>query len=239
MTSPSPTFAHREQIPSKPYDLLREGFIVLAGVAVLVLLLSLAFSSPDYATVRAEDVATQQPLAFLQTSANILAGGHSIQTYGSPYTNNKQDAQDVLGIAPADLTGVTNRIDPEQDFILTPLSRAADLNDGVAIALTTYEAASPTQRQSWVATYQSALKDATINSDKVQVPAGDYGPVGTMMQGMLSLGRSGLLEGALEAGKRQPFTLDFTRSLLFFQDNMYLGLADKLDMSSSDWASRP
>jgi len=228
-------FTNPEAVPTKPYDLLREGLVVLAGVTALVLVLSLVFSSPDYSTVRAEDVATRQPLAFLQTSADILAGEHSIQTYGPPYTSNKQDAQDVLGVSPADVTGVTDHIDPERDFVLTPLSRAAELNDDVAKALSTYEAASLAQRQDWVAAYRSALKDATVNGNSVEVPEGAYGPVGTMMQGMLSLGRSGLLEGALEANKQQPFTLDFTRSLLFFQDNVYAGVANKLDMTGSDW----
>jgi hypothetical protein len=223
-----------EQPPSKPYDLLREGLIILLIVSTLVLALSVAFGSPDYPTVNAQDVATRQPLAFLRTSADILAGGHSIQNYGPPYTHNK-NAQHVLGLAPAKLFGVTKPIDPEQDFILTPLSRVADLNGSVSAAVSTYQAASPSQRQSWVTAYQSTLDSATVNGTAVQVPAGDYGPVGTMMNGMLSLGRSGLLEGALDAGARQPFTLDFTASLLFFQDNVYNTLASQLHMTGSDW----
>jgi len=32
-----------------------------------------------------------------------------------------------------------------------------------------------------------------------------------------------------------PFTTDFTRSLLFFQDDVYSGVADKLDLTGDQW----
>jgi hypothetical protein len=56
-----------------------------------------------------------------------------------------------------------------------------------------------------------------------------------MMAGMLDLGRAGLLEGALDSGARLPYTLDFTRSLLFFQDDVDHAVAEKLDMLGEQW----
>ncbi|MFN2186174.1 MAG: hypothetical protein ACK2UU_19490, partial [Anaerolineae bacterium] len=75
-------------IPMRPYDLLREGLIVLAILAVIIVVLAVVFSSPDYPTVRGEDVAKVQPIAYLKTAANILAGNSSIEGYGPPYTSD-------------------------------------------------------------------------------------------------------------------------------------------------------
>ena len=68
------TEAYLQNVPMKPYDLVREGLIVLVIVAVVVVVVAAVLSSPDYPTVRAEDVANRQPIAFVETSANILAG---------------------------------------------------------------------------------------------------------------------------------------------------------------------
>ena len=58
-----------------------------------------------------------------------------------------------------------------------------------------------------------------MSNGQVQVPPGDYGPVAPLMTAMLSLGQSGLLEGALAAeqsGSYYPYHFDFTRELLYF-----------------------
>jgi hypothetical protein len=229
------TDAYFRGIPMKPYDLLREGLIVFVIVAVVVVVVSAVLSSPDYPTVRSEDVANRQPIAFLETSANILAGNSSIQDYGPPYTSDTENAQNIIGIAPANWFGVRDRIDPVQDFIIEPLKRVAVLNEGVASALRSYEAASPDQEQAWLNAYLSALDEATVVSGEVQIPSGDYGPVPTLMNGMLDLGRAGLLEGALESSDKLPYTLDPTRSLLYFQDDVYAGVAEKLDLLGEQW----
>ena len=222
-------------VPMKPYDLLREGIIMLALLAAVIFLLAIVFGSPDYPTVRGEDVAKSQPIAYLKTSANFLAGKASIEGYGPPYTTDTAHAQNMLGIAPADWLGVTIPLDPVQDFVLKPLARAAVLNNNLDPALQTYESATPDQQAAWAAAYLAALEKATVSDGQVQIPAGDYGPVATLMNGMLGLGRAGLLEGALESSARLPYSLDFTRSLLFFQDSVYAGVAEKLDMTGEQW----
>ena len=222
-------------IPLKPYDLLREGLVVFGVVALVVVVLAIVFSSPDYPPVRGQDVAQRQPIAYLKTSANFLAGNSGVDGYGPPYTPDTANAQQVLGIAPANWFGVTIPVDPAQDFVLKPLSRVATLNKDVASALQTYQAATPDQQQSWVKAYLDALDKATVANDQVQIPNGDYGPLGLMMEGMLNLGKSGLLEGSLESNSRLPYTLDFTRSLLFFQDDVDGSVADSLNMSGEQW----
>ncbi|MGA2284666.1 MAG: hypothetical protein ABSG55_00150 [Dehalococcoidia bacterium] len=227
--------AYFRGVPTKPYDIVREGLIVLALAIVAVVILAAVFSSPDYPTVRGEDVANLQPLAYLQTSANILAGNHSVQDYGPPYTSDTENSQSLYGVAPATWFGVTNPVDPSQDLVLKPLQRVAILKPDVGNALDTYNAASADQQQAWVSAYLDALDGATVDSGVVTVPAGDYGPVATMMNGMLALGRAGLLEGALTAGDRLPYTLDNTKSLLFFSDDVDAGVADTLDMTGDQW----
>jgi hypothetical protein len=223
-------------VPTKPYDLLREGLIVFGIVAAVVVVLALIFSSPDYPTVRGEDVAKLQPVAYLRTTANILAGNSSIDGYGPPYTNDTANAQEILGIAPANWLGRTNPINPAQDFVLKPLARVAELQPDVADALQTYQDATPGQQQAWLNAYLPALDTATVDADgRVTLPEGDYGPVETLMSGMLDLGRAGLLEGALESNARLPYSLNFTRSLLYFQDDVYNNVAEKLDLTGTQW----
>lgn len=226
---------YQRNIPQKPYDLLKEGLIVLLVLAAIIFVLALIFGSPDYPTVRGEDVAQRQPIAYLETSANILAGNSSLQDYGPPYTSDSDNAQQIFGLAPANLFGVTDPIDAAQDLVLSPLARVAVLNADVADALSTYQAATADQQQAWLTAYLAALDQATVTDGQVSLPDGDYGPVDTLMTGMLDLGRAGLLEGALESSDRLPFTLDFTRSLLFFQDDVDASVAERLDLLGEQW----
>lgn len=222
-------------VPMKPYDLLREGLILFLFWSAVVVVLAVVFRSPDYPPVRGEDMARRQPVAFLKTSANILAGNSSLEGYGPPYSPDTGNAQRFPGIAPADWSGVTNPIDPARDFILKPLTRVAVLDKDVASALKEYEAATPTQEHAWAKAYLAALDKATLANGEVELPSGDYGPVAGMVTGMLELGQTGLLEGALESNARLPFTLDFTRSLLFFQDDVDHHVAASLDMLGGQW----
>lgn len=222
-------------VPMKPYDLLKEGLIVLAVIAIVVVVLAVVFGSPDYPTVRGADVARLQPIAYLKTSATILAGKSSLEGYGPPYTHDTDNAQDIFGIAPANLFGVTVPIEPAEDFVLKPLARVAILKEDVAGALREYRSATGDQQSLWLSAYLTALDSATMADDHVRMPAGDYGPVPILMDGMLALGRAGLLEGALEGDVRLPFNLNFTRSLLFFQDDVDHNVAKSLDMLGEQW----
>ena len=227
--------AYLHGIPTKPYDLLREGLVLFVFWTVVIVILAVLLGSPDYPAVRGEDVAQRQPLAFLKTGANILAGNSSLQGYGPPYSPDTGNAQRFLGVAPADWAGVSRAIDPPRDFILQPLARVAILKPTVGDALRTYQAAAPSQQQTWLKAYLAALDKATVVGGQIQLPPGEYGPVPSLMAGLLDLGRAGLLEGALTDAARLPFTLDFTRPLLFFQDDVDHSVADSLEMLGGSW----
>ena len=222
-------------IPTKPYDLIREGLIILGFIAVVIIVLAIFWPPPDYPTVRGEEVATKQPVAYVKTAADILAGNASLEDYGPPYNENVASSQKLLGVSPITWFGVRQPLEPSKDFVLTPLSRVAVFNKDIAAALKAWQTASDDGRAAWTKAYIAALDKATAVNGEVQVAAGDYGPVPVMMQGMLDLGKAGLLEGALESNDRQPYALDNSRAMLFFQEDVDASVADTLDMTGSEW----
>jgi hypothetical protein len=222
-------------LPMKPYDFIREGLIVLAVVFAVVITMAATWGSPDYPTLTGQAVAERDPVAYLETAANTLAGKSGISGYGPPYTPDRENAQRVLGIAPADWFTLTIPIDPVEDLVLKPLERVGVLRQDVAAALEDFRSAPTALQTAWTTNYLSALDEATVVEGQVQLPSGDYGPVDTMMTAMLDLGRAGLLEGALESGDQLPFTVDFTRSLLFFEGDVAQAVARKLDLLSEQW----
>ena len=207
-------------VPLKPYDLLREGLIVFGFAALVVLVLAVFVGAPDYPTVTGQSVATRQPVAYLKTTVGILLGNDlsALGGYGPPYQNDASAAQRLGPIAPANWFGATQPIDPARDLVLAPLARVARINPAYAKPLAEFKAATPTQRQRWLTAYDKALDSATVGGGTVRLPAGDYGPVDAMMNGMLSLGQAGLLEGALAAENSAfgPYDFDYTKQLAYF-----------------------
>lgn len=222
-------------VPTKPYDLLLEGILVLALVLVVVVVLAAVFGSPDYPTVRASDVARLQPVAFVRTAAGMLAGTSDLSSYGPPYTHDAAGAQRVLGVAPANWFGVTDHVNPARDLVLAPLERAAALDPSLTAPLATFRGASQAQQRTWAHAYLAALDKASVKNGTVTLPSGSYGPVPKLMDGMLRLGRSGLLAGALEANSQQPYALNMSRALLFFQGSVDHAVANSLNMLGDSW----
>ena len=228
--------AYLRGVPMKGYDMVREGLIVLGVVTVVVVLLAAVFGTPDYPTVTAKEVATKQPLLFLGRSLSYFSGQSGLQTYGPPYTKDYHNAQKVFGfISPARWIGVVNPINAQQDLMMKPLERIAVLNPEVAAALATYQHASLDQQQSWIKSYSAALKKATDDNGKVVLAQGDYGPVATLMNGMLKLARAGLLEGALDSSALLPYDLNNTKSILFLEGPIENRVARHLNELGSQW----
>ena len=129
-------------VPMKPYDLIREGLIILAFIAVVVIVLGIVWPPPDYPTVRGEEVAKNRPVDYVKTAADILAGNSSLQDYGPPYNADTANSQKLLGISPITWFGVRQPLDPSKDFVLTPLERVAVFSSDIAAALKAWQAAS-------------------------------------------------------------------------------------------------
>jgi hypothetical protein len=227
-------------VPTKPYDLLREGSIVFAVVTVVIVVLAIIFSSPDYPTLTIQEVAQKRPIAYLELVTSYLDRTSPLQTYGPPYTHNPENAQEIFGFfSPQRWAGVTIPLDPQKDFALNPLKRLSQVDPTVAAALNTYDNAPASQRAAWVKNFGAALPKATVTGNIVSLPKGDYGPVDTMMNGMLNLGRSGLMTRALTNHARSPYDLDTTKPVLFLQGALDSGveneIAGHLAMQGGQW----
>src|SRR5205814_5175135 len=70
-----------------PYDLVKELVLALAGVLVLVLILSFALASPDVPPVTIASWALNDPVDFVTTASAELSGTTTSEGYGAPYNS--------------------------------------------------------------------------------------------------------------------------------------------------------
>ena len=226
-------------IPMKPYDMVREGLIILAGTAAVVAILAAVWGFPRIPPLTLEDVATKAPVAFTERVFSYFTGQSGLQTYGPPYTKDYGNAQKIGPFCPACWVGVTHPTDFRKALVLDPLSRAALVNPAIGNALETFNSALPDRQKSWTDAYGMALKSAKANKGEVVLPLGDYGPVPTLMNGMLKLAQAGLLTGALDQGVHPdfaPYNTDYTLPLYFMGgDSIYGSVAHHFDEQGSQW----
>ena len=89
-------------VPTKPYDLVREGVIALGVVAVLVIVLAIIFKSPDAPTIPGEDVAKNHPLDYLKTATDFLSGESGLEAYGPPVHEGQGQPDEGARVCPGD-----------------------------------------------------------------------------------------------------------------------------------------
>jgi hypothetical protein len=219
-----------------PYDLLKEVTIAMIGVLGLVLVLSAVLSSPDVPSVTLQTWSKADPVDFLATASGELTGTTVVASYGPPYNSGSGSVQTWGPLAPQQWAGVHIPINAPIDFVLQPLTQATAGDSDLALALTTYNAASGDQQQKWLTNYTTGLGMATVAVDgSVSVPSGDYGPVLVLMNRMLTLARSGGLD-ALLLTSNHFYQTDFSRPLLFLIDGGYIStLAKQQKLIGTDW----
>ncbi|HZV49281.1 MAG TPA: hypothetical protein VFD49_05890 [Candidatus Dormibacteraeota bacterium] len=218
-----------------PYDLVKELVLALAGTAILVLVLAAVLSSPDVPPVTIQSWAQADPTGFERTAVQELQGQSTSAQYGPPYNHATGSVQSFGFIQPQEWAGVHLPVDPARDFVLQPLQTASAGNPQLASALARYRAASPGQRSSWLDAYAHALDKATVRNGQVVVPPGSYGPMAEMLSNLLTIARSGALDGQLRSSTRF-YQTDFTRPLLFLGDGDYFaGLAQEQHLLGSQW----
>jgi len=213
------------------YDLVKEASIATGAVTLLVVLLSIVFSSPDVKPVTVAQWATSAPRDFLETAVSELDGTSGVATYGPPYTHTAGAAQKIVGgFSLQQLVGVRIPIDTAEAFVLGPLSIPAQASPRLERALVTYRAASPAQQQAWTSAFSTSLAHGKF------VRSGNrYGPVPVMMVALLEMARTGALDGALVSTNRF-YQTNFTKSLLFLSDGGYLeSLASQQNLLGSQW----
>ncbi len=104
----------------RPYDIIKEAFVALVAVGVLVLLLTVVFSSPDEPAVTLKSWSTTNPVDFAQTAVTELDGTSAVATYGPPYNATPDVTQHIGFFEPAQWVGVHQPIDTAQDFVIGP-----------------------------------------------------------------------------------------------------------------------
>ncbi len=219
-----------------PYDIVKELVIALGVVIVLVLGLSIAFSSPDMTPLTIHAWAKSDPVDFVTTATGELAGSTTSAGYGAPYNDTAGAGQTWGPLAPEQWGGVHQPVNAAQEFVLGPLTTASSSDSTLADALAQYGSAGATQQGAWLDAYTKALGNAQVDSSgDVTVPAGDYGPLPVMDSRLLHLAQSGALDGILQdAG--HFFNTDYTRSLLFMGDGATLeSLASGQHLLGTQW----
>lgn len=200
--------------PTRPYDLVKEIVVAFLVVAVLALSLAALFSSPDEKALTLQSWVKATPSDFAITATGELAGTTTSAGYGPPY-NNAATGQVLGPLKIAKWVGVRIPVDPAQTFVVNPLSTLGDPTiDG---ALGQWRSANSDQQTKWATAYQDALTKAA-GPTSVADPSNEFGPVPTMITGLVGMAGSGALDGALVTSQT-PLPTDFTNPLLFLADS--------------------
>jgi hypothetical protein len=217
-----------------PYDLVKELVLAVAGVGLIALLAAVILSSPDVPPVTIAAWAQADPVDFMTTATNELAGTTTSAAYGPPY-NDVGPGQSWGPIAPQKWFGVRIPVDSANAFVIQPLQRASVANSDLATAINTWQGASADQKSKWLDAYTKALAAATVTNGKVSIAAGEYGPITVMMSSLLGVAQAGGLDGLLVTNGRF-YQTDYTQPLLILGDGGYFpGLAQQAHLSGSLW----
>jgi hypothetical protein len=217
-----------------PYDILKEASIAFLAVAVLIVLLAVAFSSPDEPAITLKSWSVANPVDFAQTAVTELDGTSGVATYGPPYNATPDSSQHIGFFEPAQWFGIHQPINTAQDFVIGPL-RTLPNEPVVQTALNLYEAATPTLQSGWTTAYEKAVANATDLHGRLHVPSGRYGPVGVVISSLTSMAQTGGLDGTL-LSDGQFYNTNYTKPLLFIADGTYLDtLAGAQHLQGSQW----
>lgn len=222
--------------PQMNYDLIKEMYIALGVIGVLVILLAAIFSTPDVPALTAKQVATQAPKLLIQMALDDLSQQDPISTYGPPYNNNGQ-AQSLGPISPETWAGVQIPITSDQVEIIAPLQKYAIVNPTIAPVLNAWSSANSKQKTAWINNVTNQLDKAQMVNGQLVLPrtTADYGPVSKLLNTYLGLARSGMLEDAIDGTNSSMPAVNRTKSLLLLQDKPAGQYAQQLNMTGGQW----
>jgi hypothetical protein len=228
--------AYYRGIRMVPYDLVKELAVAMVVTTVLVIGIAAIFSSPDVPVLTVQTWSRADPVDFVTTSTNALAGTTTSAQYGPPYNNGTNSVQHLWFLHPQEWAGVHQPIDPPNDFVLRPLQQSTVGDKQLSDALNTYQSATSDQQNTWLTNYTTALGNANVDdSGNVTVATGDYGPLPVMMGTLLGLARSGGLDGLLLQSDKF-YQTDYTRPLLFLADGGQIAaLAQQQSLTGNQW----
>lgn len=214
----------------REYDLFKELTVGVIVVSLLVVAVSAIFSSPDDKSVTLKSWADSQPNDFVVTANAELGHTSDSAGYGPPYNSTAGATQTIGALDLQSLAGVKIPIDTAKDFVIGPLSTLPN----PPAAVSTWNAATSTQRTAWTDAYGKALDKAKDN-DPAAVASGDYGPVPEITGALLTMAKQGSLDSVLNAGG-SFYNFNYTRSMLFLGDGAYFtDLATSLHLTGDQW----
>ena len=214
-----------------PYDLVKEACIAIGGIGLLAVVLAILLSSPDDKPSTIGQWSHELPVNFVTAASTELNGTSGTAEYGPPYNHNGEGTQ-AWFLRPQKWLGVSHPINTAEDFVVKPLETVPN-DPALQAALAEYKAAPEKQKKEWADAYAKPLGEyATAEEEKkalpstvsldpstgmVTVQASGAGPVPLMISSLLSLAKSGGLEGGLVTSS-QFFQTDYTKPLLFMAD---------------------
>ena len=233
----------------QPYDLIKELCVAVGVIGLLAVMLTVLFSSPDERSSTIAQWSHELPADFTTAAAQQLNGTSGTATYGPPYNHN-DEGQHAAFLSPQKWLGVSHPINTADDFVIKPLETIPN-DPALQRALAEYKSAPEKQQLAWAGAYAKPLEEyaaaaeekkpppSTVSVDSatgtVTVTASGAGPVPTMMSRLLSLAKSGGLEGGLVTS-RQFFQTDYTKPLLFMADGGLLTeRAEGLHLLGDQW----
>ena len=221
-----------------PYDLVKEACIAIGVIALLAIVLSVLFSSPDEKPSTIAQWSKQLPINFVTTAVSELDGKSGTAEYGPPYNHESASVQHFLFLHPQRWLGVSHPINTAGDYVIGPLETIPD-DPALHSAIAEYESAPEKTQKGWTEAYATPLEEyATAEEERkplpktvsvnaatgmVSVQASGTGPIPTLMSAELGLAKSGGLDGSLLTSN-QFFQTDYTKPLLFMADG---GLLEK------------
>lgn len=217
-----------------PYDLVKELCVALGAITLLAVLLTILFSSPDEKSSTIAQWSRTMPADFTTTALSELDGTSKTAEYGPPY-NHASEGQRAAFVRLQKWLGVSHPIDTAQDFVIKPLLSIPG-DPALRSAIAVYSSAPAAQRKAWTSAYSKGLEKALPGAGgSLWVPAGEYGPVATMMRSLLGLAQSGGLDGNLLTSGHF-YQTDYTKPLLFMADGKLLELrAEAQHLLGSQW----
>lgn len=211
-------------------DFVKHLASTLITVLILTVTLAVVFGSPQAPHLTIQRYALNHPKTFEKVALGDLMGTGAIASYGPPYNAGTAMVQSPMQQS----MGILFPFDPRMIDVINPLRQASTLNGSLGRALTDFLGASSVQQKLWESRYQKALDHAARHGHSLTVPPGGYGPVGTMMAGLLKLGQSGLYRGAITKSSSY-YQFNSTAPLLFLQGIPLHQLAARSNLLGEQW----
>ena len=205
-------------------------------IGLLAVPLTVLFSSPDEKPSTIAQWSRELPVNFITTATEELNGTSPTAEYGPPYNHESASVQHFLFLHPQRWLGVSHPINTANDYVIGPLKTIPN-DPALQRAIAEYQAAPKKTKREWGEAYAKPLEEyeSAIEAKKtppntvaldpstgeVSVHASGAGPVPTMMTALLSLAKSGGVDGSLLTSE-QFFQTDYTKPLLFLADGALL-----------------